>query len=237
MPVRFTILSRYPHIITRFASRGLDGAFFGAFTGILAEETLDVEPIARPVNMNGNTTTQSYVFVRRGSGIKDMLQMRNRNIAFVDQATATGFLFAIDVLRRKGVRDHKQFFKEEIYTGGHDTAVYTVLAGRAEMGVAKSRILDKLKDKDPLVRDEIEIIYSSPALPDNTLCVRSDLPEDLKLKLKNILLSMHKDERGKEVLRKYEAQQFTLARVDDFEPVRSMARRVGIDLSKFEYSY
>ena len=40
--VRFTILSRYPEIIKRFVDRELDGAFFGIFTAVLAEERLGV---------------------------------------------------------------------------------------------------------------------------------------------------------------------------------------------------
>jgi phosphonate transport system substrate-binding protein len=237
IPVRFTILSRYPHIITRFISRNLDAAFFGAFTAVLANETLSIEPIARPVGLDGSMTTRGYLFTRKSTGIENISQMRGKSIAFVDQVTATGYLYALDLLKKNGVKDINNFFDREEYTGGHDTTVYTVLADRTELGVAKARIVDQVMKRDPMARSEIKILYSSPELPDNTLCVRKDLPEEFKLKLKNILLSMHKNPEGKKVLERFEALQFTIAVQEDFEPIRAMAKRVGIDLKKFEYDY
>lgn len=237
IPVRFTILSRYPHIITRFVNRDLDGAFFGAFTSVLALQTLSVEPIARPVNMDGSMTTKGYLFTHAESGISNVKQMRGKSIAYVDQVTATGYLYAQDLLRSKGVKNTEGFFKREEYTGGHDTAVYTVLAGRAELGVAKARIVDQLRERDPMAKEQIKILYRSPDLPDNTLHIRKDLPEDFKLKLKNVLLSMHKNPEGQEVLRKFAAIQFTIAVPDDFAPVYRMTERVGIDLKNFKYDY
>ncbi len=237
LPVRFTILSRYPHIITRFVTRHLDGAFFGAFTGVLAQETLFVEPIARPVGLDGNMTTNGYVFTLVGSGIDNVAGMRGKSIAYVDQVTASGYLYALYLLKTHGVKDLGVFFKRDEYTGGHDTALYTVLAGRADIGVAKARIVDRIRKRDPLANEKIKILYKSPDLPDNTFSVRKDLPEDFKLKLKNILLSMHKDPRGQEVLKLFSALQFTTAEASDFEPVYRMTRQVGIDLKNFKYDY
>jgi len=237
LPVRFTILSRYPHIITRFVTRHLDGAFFGAFTGVLAQETLFVEPIARPVGLDGNMTTNGYIFTRVGSGIDNLAGMRGKSIAYVDQVTASGYLYALYLLKTHGVKELEGFFKREEYTGGHDTALYTVLAGRADIGVAKARIVDRIRKRDPFAEEEIRILYKSPDLPDNTFSVRKDLPDDFKLKLKNILLSMHKDSKGQEVLKLFSAMQFTTAEADDFEPVYRMTRQVGIDLKKFKYDY
>lgn len=237
VPVRFTILSRYPHIITRFVTRHLDGAFFGAFTGALAQETLFVEPIARPVGLDGNMTTNGYVFTHIGSGINNVSQMRGKSIAYVDQVTATGYLYALYLLKTNGVKDLDGFFRRSEYTGGHDTALYTVLADRADIGVAKARIIDQIRTRDPMAKEEIKILYKSPDLPDNTFCVRKDLPDEFKLKLRNILLSMHKNPKGQEVLKLFAAMQFTIAEADDFEPVHRMTRRVGIDLKNFKYDY
>jgi phosphonate transport system substrate-binding protein len=231
VPVRFTILSRYPHILTRFVRRDLDGAFFGAFTGILALENLNVETIARPVNLDGSMSTRGYIFTRSNSGISNIKQMRGKTIAFVDQVTATGYLYGLDMLKSKGIGNIKGYFKEEIFTGGHDTAVYTVLAGKAQVGVAKARIIDNLMQIDPMVKKEIKILFRSSGLPDNTLCIRKDMPEEFKLKLKNILLSMHRNKRGQAVLERFGAMQFTLAEPD------GMVKRVGLNLKNLKYDY
>ncbi len=61
VPVQFTILSRYGNIIERFQSEGMDGAFFGSFTGALAIAKLGVVPLARPVNLDGSSSYQGYL--------------------------------------------------------------------------------------------------------------------------------------------------------------------------------
>jgi phosphonate transport system substrate-binding protein len=233
--VRFTILSRYPHIINRFISRNLDGAFFGILTAVLAQEDLPVEPIARPVKIEGGTTARGVIFVRKDSGIKTVNDLRNHRAAFVDNVTATGYLFMLAYLRQNGIYSIDKFFSEYYFTGSHDTTVYTVYAGRADIGTVKERIFNKLSEKDPVIKDELVIIATSDELPDNTLCIKSTLPQELKNKLKKALLTMHLDPEGQKVLKELEAVRFAPASFEDFEPVRTLAKKAGINLKNYKY--
>lgn len=232
---RFTILSKYGDIVDRFVSRNMDGAFFGIFTSLLAQEKLGVEPLVRPVNPDGSTTARGYLIVRKDSGIRTVKDLRNKRAVFVDKATATGYLFAVALLRENGVRDLDGYFSEYYFTGSHDTAVYAVLDGRADVGTVKSRILEKLIAKDPLIKDEILVIASSIDLPDITLCVRKDIPQELKQSLKDTLLTMHQDPQGVEVLKKLGALRFVEAHREDFDVVAELARKAGIDIKEYSY--
>ncbi|MEJ2182224.1 MAG: phosphate/phosphite/phosphonate ABC transporter substrate-binding protein [Nitrospirota bacterium] len=235
VPVRLTVLSRYHHIVDRFVSRGMDGAFFGILTAALAEEELGVVPIARPVNPDGKSTAQSYIFVRADSGISTVEDMAGKRAAFVDKVTATGYLFAVAYLKSRGAPDIDTFFSEHYFTGSHDTVVYSVLAGRADVGAVKGRILEKIMKDDPVVKSQIRVLARSGELPDNTLCVRADLPEEFILRLTEVLLSMHEDEEGRKVLKQMGAVKFVPAREEDFQPVRRLAEKAGIDIKHFTY--
>jgi phosphonate transport system substrate-binding protein len=236
MKVKFTILSRYPDIIDRFVTRRMDGAFFGIFTSILAQDKLGVEPMARPVNLDGSSLAKAYVFANRSSGIKTIADLKGKRAVFVDKATATGYLYMLSLLREFGIRNMKGHFSSYHFSGSHDSAVYSVLSGRADVGVIKGRILEEMASKDPVVRDELIILAKSEELPDVTLCVRRDLSPELKVVLKNILLTMHKDPKGKAVLEKMGALKFVTANEDDFNVVRSLAKNAGIRrLKDFDY--
>jgi phosphonate transport system substrate-binding protein len=235
MKVRFTILSRYGDIVDRFVSRNMDGAFFGIFTAVLAQEKLGVIPIVRQVNLDGSTTARGYMFVRRDSGIRSLADMKNKRVAFVDRATATGYVFALAFLKEHGIGDLDTYFSEYYFTGSHDSAVYAVLDGRADIGVAKGRILDRLSRKDPLIKEEILIITESIRLPDTTLCVRSNVPPELVQKLKEALLFLDKDPEGKEVLKTLGALRFVEASREDFRVVRELARKAGINIKEYKY--
>jgi phosphonate transport system substrate-binding protein len=232
---RFTILSRYGDIIDRFVSRSMDGAFFGVFTSVLAYEKLNVEFIARPVHLDGSTTVQSFIFVRKDSGIKSASDMKGKNAAFVDRATSTGYIFALAYLRENGISNIDSFFNEYYFTGSHDSAVHAVLDGRADIGVAKSWIFNSIIEKDPLIKDELLIIAKSGNLPDTTLCIRNDLEPALKQLIKDTLLNIHKDSKGRDVLKQLGALRFEPARIEDYSMVMELSRKAGIDIRTYKY--
>jgi phosphonate transport system substrate-binding protein len=233
--VRMTILSRYGDIIDRFSDRRMDGAFFGIFTGVLAMEKLEVEPVVRPVRLNGKSTDQGYLFARKDSGIRTVADMKGKRIAFVDKATVTGYLFAVAYLREHGVMNIDQYFREYSFVGSHDSVIHSVLDNRADIGLAKSSIFNKMIEKDPSVGNELVIIARSEELPDTTLCLRKDMSPDIKARIRDILLGMDKDPKGREILRKFEALRFIPAAKGDYKPFFDMAKRANINLKTYRY--
>lgn len=233
--IRMTVLSRYGDVIDRFASRGLDGAFFGFFTSVLAMEKLGVEPVVRPVWADGSETAQSFIFVRNGSGIRNAADMSGKRIAFVDRATVTGYLYAVAYLRDHGISSPERYFREISFTGNSSSTVYAVLDNRADVGVAKSKLFNRLIQKDPLIREELVVIERSPLYPDLTLCLRRDLPKEVKRRLQEAMLRMDDDPEGIAILQKNGMLRFNAASSGDFRPFADLARRAGISLRTYRY--
>jgi phosphonate transport system substrate-binding protein len=234
MNVRLTILSRYGDIIDRFTTRKMDGAFFSAMTGVLAVEKLGVEPVARPVNLDGMTSIKSYIFVRKDSGINTVPDMKDKKMAFVDRATVS-YLFAVAFLREKRVMNIDHYLKEYYFTGSHDSAIYSVLDNRADIGAAESKVYKRMIKKDPSIKDELNILAESGDFPDTTLCLRKDLPAEIKTRIKTILLTMDRDAEGKEVLKKFEALKFIEADKKDFLDFFDLAKKAGINIKNYIY--
>ncbi len=90
--ITFSILSRYGNIIDSFTTESMDGAFFGSFTGALAIEKLGVVPLARPVNLDGESTYHAHIYTRKDSGIRTVADMRGKRFAFVEKATTAVLL-------------------------------------------------------------------------------------------------------------------------------------------------
>lgn len=233
--VEFTILSRYGNIVERFTSEKMDGAFFGSFTGALAIKKLGVVPLVRPVNLDGTSTYHGYLFTRKDSGIKGIKEMRNKKMAFVDKATTAGYLFPLAYLKENGITDTDHFFSETFFTGSHDAAINAVLTRKADLGAAKHSVYDRERIRDPRLDSELIILAESPHVPSNGLCVRKDLPEALKNKLKSVLLGLHTDPDGKVVLQQFGAIKFIETTARDYHPVFDMAKKCGIDVTTYDY--
>ncbi len=235
VPVQLTILSRYGNIIERFQSEGMDGAFFGSFTGALAIAKLGVVPLARPVNLDGSSSYQGYLFVRKDSGIAGVAGMRGKRMAFVDRAATAGYVFPLAWLREHGIARPDAFFGESYFTGSHDAAIFAVLEGKADVGAAKHSVYARVRAEQPRVERELAILAESPPVPSNGLCVAATLEPAIREKLKAALLGLHLDPDGERVLKQLGALRFIETTADDYRPVLELSRKAGIDVKDYQY--
>ncbi len=233
--VNFTSLSRYGNIIERFSSERLDGAFFGSFTYALARQQLGVEPLARPVNLDGTSTYHGYIFVRRDSGIRGAADMRGKRFAFVERATTAGSVFPLAYFKASGVSNPQAYLGRSFFAGSHDAAILAVLNHEADIGAAKNTVYDQLASENPRIEKELVILAASGVVPQNCLAVRKDLDPALREELKEVLLKMDRDPAGADALRQLGARGFLETTDADFAYVYTLAAQVGIGLKTYQY--
>ncbi len=233
--VTFTSLSRYGNIIDRFTAEGMDGAFFGSFTYGLARRQLGVEPIARPINLDGTSTYHGYIFVRRDGTIRNVSDMRGKRFAFVEKATTAGYLFPLAYFRASGIRNPEKYLGSSFFAGSHDAAILAVLNKEADIGAAKNTIYDQLTTENQRIDQELLVLAASGVVPQNCLAVRNDLDPQLKNALKKVLLEMEKNQTGMEVLRRFGARGFVETTDKDYAYLYTLSDQVGINLQTYKY--
>ncbi len=234
MKIRLTVLPRYGNIINNFVSTGLDGAFFGSFTYTLAHKKLGVEVLARPLSLDGTSTYHGLIFVRKDSGIKSIHQMAGKRFAFVDKATTAGYLLPLAYFQEHG-KDYRTFLKESYFTGTHEDAIFDVLNKKADVGAAKNTVYERVAASNDRIKKELVILERCPDVPENALAVRKDLDTPMKKKLKEALLTMHKDPEGMAILKVFGAQRFIETNETDYQPVYRYAEKIKLNLATYDY--
>jgi phosphonate transport system substrate-binding protein len=222
--VNLTIMSRYGEVIKRFKSLRLDGAFLTSYTAHLGIKELSLEPLVSPVNLNGESTARGLIFVRRDSGIRNVDDMRNKSIVFVDPATTEGYLFPLAYFHKHGVTDINTFFGRFHFSGSHASTFFAVLDGRADIGSAKNTVFNKLVQSDLSISQELHILARSPDVPEVTLCVRKEIGDDLREQLSAALLNMDRTPEGRKILARLEALRFIQSNKSDFDIIEQMAQ-------------
>ncbi|MDA3833694.1 MAG: phosphate/phosphite/phosphonate ABC transporter substrate-binding protein [Spirochaetales bacterium] len=233
--IEVSILPRYGNIIDSFNELGLDGAFFGSFTGAMAIKKLGVEPLARPQYVGGASTYYGIVFVKKGSGIRTAEDLRGKQMAFVDRATTAGYLLPLAYFQSLGIDDYKTWFKEYYFSGTHEDAINDVLNGFADIGAAKNTVFYRLATVNSRISKELEILATSPHVPANGLAVRHDLDNDLKQGLKQKLLEMDQHAEGRQILAGLKIEKFIETTKEDYQPVLDYAASIGLDLKTYNY--
>jgi ABC-type phosphate/phosphonate transport system substrate-binding protein len=107
-----------------------------------------------------------------------------------------------------------------------------VLDGKSDIGASKSRVLERLIAKDPIVKEELYIIAESLDLPDNTLMIKKDIDPELKRKFKEILLKLDRNTEGLKILEILGIKRFIDASEEDFSDVKELASKAGIDIEE-----
>lgn len=233
-PVKLRILTRYGNIVDNFLSLGLDAAFFGSFTYTLAHAEIGVQAIARPEDYLGTSSYHGLIFARKDSGINRISDMKNKVFAFVDRATTAGFLLPLAFFKENGVQDYQAFFKETYFTGTHEDAIHDVLNKMADIGAAKNTIFFSMAEQDARITKELAVLKRSPDVPENALAVRKDLDHALKVRIKQVLLTMHTDPDGINVLKKFGARGFIETTDRDYINVLQYIQQIGLDLSTYK---
>ena len=227
--VSLSVMPGYDKTLSSFTAMELDGAFFGSITYILAHATLGVEPLARPVNLDGSSTYYGVIFVRKDSNIRSVREMKGKRLALVDRNTMAGYLLPLAYFKKAGV-DYTTYLKEFYFSGTHEDVIHDVLDRKADIGAAKSTVLMRLSTDDARVKNDLLILARTPLVPENCLAVRRDLSATLKDRLKSVLLNMDEDQEGIRVLQEFKARKFIETSDSDFNSVYFFARELDIDL-------
>ena len=161
--------------------------------------------------------------------------MRGKSLALVEKATTAGYIFPLAWLKHQGVDNLNTYFSRYFFTGSHDGAVDAVLNGRADIGAAKNTVYEHMQQTNPRIASELVVLANSPRVPSNGLCVSNMLKEPLKEQLKSLLLNLHMDPEGLEVLKQLGAKRFVETSREDYQPVLDMTLEAGINLIKYNY--
>ena len=235
MNVTVEIMANYGEISEAFQAGRADAGFFGSFSYAMTHVRSGIEPIARPVWLDGSSTYRGYIFVRKDSKIRSVKDMRHKSLVLVDKATTAGFIFQLYYFEYAGIDDMEDYFSRISFARSHDAAAWAVYTGEADIGGAKNHIFDSLAEEYPDFRNQMLVLAESPEFPSNGLAVRKDLNSALKLRLKTLLLSLHETEEGRKVLQNFGAVKFIETTNDDYAAVYNMVRGLGIDLESYSY--
>src|SRR5438034_8646487 len=134
VPVRVTVASDYAAVIEALRNRTADLAFVHPVGYVLANREAKATIVARNL-WHGKSSFTSRFFVRAGSGLRQLEDLRGKTIAFVDPASSSGYIYPMVLLVKRGFvrnRDPKTFFREVVFSGAHDASMRALLNGHVD---------------------------------------------------------------------------------------------------------
>ena len=183
-----------------------------------------VDAFAIETNLDGTKGYHSVFYVKKDSPFQKVEDLKGKNLGLVDPNSTSGNNVPRYVLDKMGI-DPDTFFNKVIYTGSHENAIIALQQGTVDMAANwwndenESNLL-RMARKNMAKAEDFRIIYKSDLIVNSPMAYLSDLPDDLKAKIRDAVLNLAtKDKAAFDKI--YEGKQGPLVAVDNkaYDPV------------------
>ena len=181
--------SSYAAVVEGMCNDQADIAWFGAVTYGEAYKKCGVDLLAVDVE-KGDSSYYSGIFVRKGSGIKMMKDLRGKSMAFGSTSSTSSFNFPVAMLIADGVDPVKDLNKV-IIAGSHSASLAALAEGKVDAAAASYNSFGKAVKGGAIDPEKFEALAKSQPIPNPPLAMNKGLPPAMKAKLKEAFNNIH----------------------------------------------
>lgn len=197
-------------------------AFICSYPYVRDKDAFGVELLVVP-KVNGKTTYHSCIIVHKDSPINSFAELKGKTFAFTDPRSNSGRLYPVYLLRTMG-KTPEEFFKKTIYSYSHNKSVELVAKKKVDGAAVESIVFEYMVKTGSPYASQVKVIKRSPPFGIPPVVVTKDINPGLKEKIRNILLNMHRKEKGRRILNSMLIESFVLGSDNSYDPIREMDR-------------
>jgi phosphonate transport system substrate-binding protein len=225
---RASVAQDYRGLIEATRSGQLDFAWLNPSGYVDAKAAGIADVLLKSVREAGPFYWSAFI-VRTDSRFKTLADLQGSTVAWVDPNSAAGFLFPRATLALNGF-DPNKFFGKEVFAGGHDAVVLSVLNGSVDVGATfanntkgtSGSWTQFITDKEQQAK--IRVLKYSKPIPGDTVSVRTGYNTACRstvVKVVGALIGMKSNPATKKMLQDlYRINALTVAKDSDYDIVR-----------------
>ena len=226
----------YVAVVEAFGTKRADIAGLNSFGYYLAFQKYNVEARLTVIR-HGSPNYQSQFITRADSSIKSLTDLQGKKIAFVDPASASGYLLPLKTLNDKKVKP-----KEVLFAMTHDNVVAKVYRKEVDAGATyysppmEGKIEDARKlvlSQYPDVESKVKILDLSIPIPNDPIVFRREISEEMKVKIVDAFVSYVATAEGKKSFNEmYGLTEIKKSSDQDYAPMRKMFDELKVSTEK-----
>lgn len=231
VPVKLRIAQDYAAIIEGQRAGQIQIASYGpaAFARALMTGA-KIEPFAIEVNQGGVKGYYSVFYVKKDSPYKSIQDLKGKNIGLVDPNSTSGNNVPRFALNQMKI-EPEAFFGKVVYTGSHENAIIALQQGTVDVAAnwwnaEDDSNLTRMDKKGMAKAADYRIIYKSDMIVNSPIAFLSDLPADLKAKIRQAFFDAEKKDKAA-------FDKLSDGKNENWQPVDVKAYEPIIELNKF----
>lgn len=182
-----------------------------------AKKRYKVVPIAKAI-LDGSATYRSVIVARKDSPVNKIIEVKGKKLALGNVWSSSSYLIPAVMFKEVGI--NLKEFRYVDYLEHEDRIALSVLSNRHDIGGLSERVAVKY------IPDGLKIIKTSEAIPQYSICAYSGLPEELRNKIKQALVSLTTQKNPEVIKAMKDINGFSSAEDRDFDVVRMMIKNL-----------
>jgi len=228
VPVESFQATSYNAAIEAMKNKKVDMVLMPPFAYLLGEQRADIEPLAKVESTN---EVVSSIIVAKDSDIKTLADLKGKTFGFIEPSSSSGHLLPKTlILKELGLTVdelEKDFFKDVKFVGSHESAIIGVVNGQYDAASVASPTPEALVERGMIEKGSYRIIAQSEPSPGIPFTVRTDLPEEMKEKIKDYLIN-YKDSKFVENYLGLKDATFGEATSSDYDILRDITELLNM---------
>jgi phosphonate transport system substrate-binding protein len=221
--------SSYTAVIEAMRFNQVQVGWFSALPTLEAIRRANGEILGQITDEGGAKDYESILMVRKGSGITldDVLRCGKRyDFGIGDPRSTSGTLAPMAYLFIPRNIDPETCFKV-VRSATHQANLFAVANGVVDVATMNTVGLQFAHQDEPATADKVQVIWTSPPLPESSIVVRQDMNPTVRAKLRDFFLSYGaapgpEGDRERANLKALTFGGFALAAPDYLDPVKQM---------------
>ncbi len=187
--LELVLATDYASCVKMLAAEELDLAWLGTSTYVAERGHTPMTTLVRPV-WSGRTGYTGVIFTLEGAGISHLEQLRGKRLAFVDEQSASGYVYPAALLRRNGF-DLSSDFAATDFLGSHDAVLMAVLLGEYDAGAVFERAYMTVADRAR--RTRFRVLAQTEPIPGEPIVAGTHLEPEIVEEIRKAFLELNTD--------------------------------------------
>jgi phosphonate transport system substrate-binding protein len=183
--------TNYTSLIEAMRFNQVQVGWFSALPALEAVNRADAQVLGRVIQGGGEDTYTSVLIARKGSGItldKVLACGKKYSFGLGDAKSTSGTLAPMAYLfTPKGIEPAKCF--KAVRSASHQANAFSVANGVLDVATNNSVGVLFFKRQQPALANKLEVIWTSPPLPESSIVARKDLDPAIKEKMRQFFLT------------------------------------------------
>ncbi|MDD5336067.1 MAG: phosphonate ABC transporter substrate-binding protein [Rhodoferax sp.] len=219
----------YAGIIEGMRFNKVQVAYYGNKSAMEAVDRANGEIFAKVISVDGTEGYNSLLITHNDSPYKNVDDVvkhsKEINFGIGDPNSTSGFLVPSYYVFAKNNLNPKTDFKT-IRGANHASNFMAAANKQVDVATFNTADYEKMEQSQPALVKNVRIVWKSPLIPADPFVWRKDLSADLKVKIKDFMLSYGKGANGaeqKEKIKLLPAGGFAASSDDQLVPIRQIA--------------